>query len=122
MLKAHERNTKKLLKHRKQVSKDCWSMDHAWFKWMDEHLKTYLKEAGRVVDLDYYSFTVNGETLTQRQTVEKMIELVERILDMQFYHNEKYMEMDIEEYQKLFEDTKNELCDWWKETVFAMWW
>ena len=51
--------TKKRKRHiyKKKLSEECWDLDLAFLKWLQERLPVYLKEAGQIVDLTYYKFT-----------------------------------------------------------------
>ncbi len=109
------------LKHKKKVSEDCWSMDCAFYKWADEHLKTYLKDANSIVDLDYQKFTVDGTTLTQKEAIIHMIELVEKIqkmVDLELWGEN----IDYKEANKKYMETLEEFGKWWFKVLPAMWW
>ena len=54
-----------ILKEKKKISKECWNLDSEFFKWLEIRLKTYLKEAGKYVDLKYYKFAVDDKELNQ---------------------------------------------------------
>lgn len=64
-----KRNTIK----KKKISKDCWDLDYAFIQWLRERLPVYLKEAGRVVDLDYHKFVYKSKGYTQRELIEILI-------------------------------------------------
>ena len=64
---------KKKTINKKKISKECWDLDSAFLKWLKEHLIVYLKEASKVVDLNWYKFQYKGEELTQEQIIKKNI-------------------------------------------------
>ena len=64
---------KKKTINKKKISKECWDLDSAFLKWLKEHLIVYLKEASKVVDLNWHKFQYKGEELTQEQIIKKNI-------------------------------------------------
>lgn len=106
--------TRKKLSNRrkKQISKDCWDMDYAFYNWMLEHLKVYLKDASPVVDLTYNKEEYNGVEYTQEEAVKRMIKLCENLT------NDRTSYIFSEDCQRDAE----ELIDLWKIWHRAMWW
>ena len=92
---------------KKKLSKECWSLDYSFYCWLKERLPVYLKEAGSVVNLDYHKFEYNGVELTQKQVIERMIELLDIPYDV--WEEEYITAMD-------------EVLDLWKLVFHAMWW
>ena len=64
---------KKKTINKKKIRKECWDLDSAFLKWLKEHLIVYLKEASKVVDLNWHKFQYKGEELTQEQIIKKNI-------------------------------------------------
>ena len=64
---------KKKTINKKKISEECWDLDSAFLKWLKEHLIVYLKEASKVVDLNWHKFQYKGEELTQEQIIKKNI-------------------------------------------------
>ena len=103
--------TKKKKRHiyKKKLSKECWDLDLAFLKWLQEHLPVYLKDAEQIVDLTYYKFTYNNIEYTQKDLIIHMIKLVNEAINMDMY-NEKYSVI------------VDEILDLWKMVFYCMWW
>ena len=103
--------TKKKKRHiyKKKLSEECWDLDLAFLKWLQERLPVYLKEAGQIVDLTYYKFTYNNVEYTQKDLIIHMIKLVNEAIDMDMY-DEKYSVI------------VDEILDLWKMVFYCMWW
>lgn len=93
-----------------QIRQDCWNLDHAWLKWMREHLKVYLHDASKIVDLTYNKFTYKDKEYTQEEVIKHMIALLERNRHRDVWDGDAYLN-DIDE-----------LLDLWKLVFHAMWW
>jgi len=104
--------TRKKLSNRrkKQISRDCWDLDFAFYKWLLEHLNVYLKEA--CVDLEFYKEEYNGKVYTQREAIERMIEIC------------KWLTRNDYDYiwARESDERVDELLDLWKIWHRAMWW
>ena len=93
---------------KKRIRRDCWDLDYAFFKWLEERLPVYLKDAGRIIDLEFYEFEFRDEVYTQKQLIERMIKLLPSVLD--------------------WEDTveglarRIEVLEIWAMIAPAMWW
>ena len=102
-----------VLKEKKKLSKECWSLDVSFYKWLKEHLKVYLKDAGNIVDLEYHKFEVDGAEYTQLEIIETMLAILDSIeelgvFDWAFHEDLKRMTSD--------------LCKLWAIILPAMWW
>lgn len=114
-------NKRQLLRHKKKVSKECWNMDNAFYKWAEEHLKTYLKDAGKIVDLEFQSFTVDEVKLNQKDAIIHMINLlgeIHKIIELET----PYDLMEPKKIEKKFNETLEEFGKWWFKVLPAMWW
>ncbi len=112
---------RQLLRHKKKVTKECWSLDWHFYKWLKEHLETYLKDADRFIDLEYYKFTYNNETLTEKEAVKRMIFLLN---EMDHWNDTWYLEedADYEQGHAQYEKNRRELMGWLTEALPALWW
>lgn len=102
-------------KQKKKISRDCWNLDLSFYKWLQPRLKCYLKEAGKVIDLDFYKVEYNGKTYTQRECIERMIE----ILDVYFSKRKVYYFGDD---PKETIEIQDELLVLWSKVCHIMWW
>ena len=48
--------------------------------WLYEHLKFFQEEVSRVVNFDFHTFTVDEETLTQAECIDRMVKDCETFL------------------------------------------
>ena len=78
------KNDKRRKKWAKQKDKygfderETWSLDHYFAEWLYSHLKMYLKEAGKVTDLESEEkYDIDGKKYNQRQAIERILELLE---------------------------------------------
>ena len=106
--------TRKKLSNRrkKQISRDCWDLDYAFYKWLLEHLQVYLKDATGIIDLEYHKAEYNGKEYTQREAIERMIETCKWLTRNDF----DYI------WDRESDGKVNELLDLWKIWHTAMWW
>lgn len=103
--------TKKKLsnKRKKKIARECWDLDYAFYQWLLEHLEVYLKDASKIVDLEFNVQEYEGIRYSQREAIERMITICRTLLR----NNSDY----------LFEyKLQNELLDLWKIWHRAMWW
>ena len=100
---ANKNNIKKRKLHR-----DCWSLDASFIIWLNEHLKVYLKDADKIVDLEYNKFEYNGKEYTHKELIKRMIYLSNYLI--------KYYYLDTKR------EKVDELLDIWKLVFSAMWW
>ena len=60
--------------------RETWSLDHTFACWLYERLRMY-KEID-AVDLDYHTFEVDDEILTQNKVIERILSLLEEYFKM----------------------------------------
>lgn len=103
------------LKEKKRISRDCWSLDYAFLDWLKPRIKCYLKEAGKYVDLDYHTFEYNEKTMTQKEILVRMIEILDKYDDTAGF---SYFVGTIDESEKLIKELLDLFC-----LVFpVLWW
>ena len=96
---------------KRRISRDCWDLDWAFYKWLSDRLPVYLKEGGSVVDLTYYKFKdYNGEEKTQEEIIKRMIVLVNYLLSDYLAWTDEY------------DKAHDELMYLWTTVIRAMWW
>lgn len=95
--------------HLRKVRKECWDMNYALFKWLNEHCRTYIKDAGKIVDLEYYKFDYNGKTYTQLEIIKLLIEKTDVIIKLDDWDDEYIV-------------VGNEIIDLWRIVWPTMWW
>lgn len=92
-----------------RIRRDCWSLDGTFIRWLNEHLKVYLRDADKVVDLDYHKFNYKGKECTQKELIIYLIRITDDLIPMDNWDEE-------------YGDLCNEMLDIWKLIFPAMWW
>lgn len=87
--------------------RETWSLDYTFFCWLYERLKMYKNI--NIVDTSFHKVEYKGQTLTQQECMDKIIDYCERILINNL--------MD-EEIIKL----GDEVIDLWKLSYRLFWW
>lgn len=95
---------------KRKISKECWNLDYSFIKWLNQHLKVYLKDADKIVDLDYHKFTYNEKEWTQREIIERLIFLTDQLL------------IDYSDLNDFWKEYTTQMLDLWKVVFPAMWW
>lgn len=95
---------------RRKLHKDCWNLDYAFIKWLNQHLIVFKKDASKIVDLEYYKFEYHGQELTQLQIIDKLIRLTTEIL------------VSSDMWEQSCCDKVNEVLELWKLVFPTMWW
>lgn len=111
----HDDRYSKWMKEQKKYGMDAretWDIRGFFFEWLYEHLKMYLSEAKKIVDLDFYKFTIDEKTFTQKEAIKKMIKLLEKML---VNYNDGFHD---EEWIK----NGKKVIRIWEEVFPAMWW
>lgn len=64
--------------------REIWNLDYTFYCWLYERLKMYTEKA--CINLENHTFKYKGETLTQKQCINKMLEGLEIILTKEEYN------------------------------------
>lgn len=99
---------------KKKIKRECWNLDLELVKWLNEHLKVYLKSASRNVDLTFHTFWIGDEKLTQEECIKRLIIITDYLAN----HNFEWTVEDAENMLKL----KDEMYEILKEIHFSLWW
>ena len=91
-------------------SRETWSLDTAFYIWLYEHLMMFKEKAIGVIDLTYHKFEYKGETLTQIECIDRMIEGCKLFIQ------------DSDTLDKEKQDKIKSVCDLWALVIPAMWW
>ena len=95
--------------HVKNARGNTWCMDSQFLHWLYRTLPVYKEEADKVIDLEYNTITVKGEVYTQREAIDKMLELLEYVLSH-------------EPHKKKVRKKTRRLLRIWTEVFPYMWW
>ncbi len=104
-------------KEKKILEKECWNLDYELVKWLNEHLKVYLEDASKMVDLTYKVWIYKRKKITQEQIIKRLIEITDMLLgdeDNDYWENTWSSNTVV--------DLVNEMYDLLKLVHFALWW
>lgn len=93
--------------------RDTFGMDYTLIAWLYEHLRYFQDHVSTVVNLNYHKFEIDGEELTQRQCIDRMVEDCAVILKSDFWGFDD---------QEKMEAAKNDLFKVLSKVYWAMWW
>lgn len=104
-------------KEKKILKEECWNLDYALVKWLNEHLKVYLEDASKNVDLTYREYIYKRKKMTQEQIIKRLIEITDIILGDE---NNDYWENTWS--SKTIVNLVDEMYDLLKLVHFVLWW
>lgn len=64
--------------------REIWNLNYTFYCWLYERLKMFVERA--CINLNYHTFEYKGETLTQKQCIDKMLEGLEIVLTKEEYN------------------------------------
>lgn len=99
---------------KRKLQEECWSLDYHIVKWLNEHLKVYLKDKNDFVDMTFYKFSYHGGVYTELELTRELLYTTEMLLS--YYDNNFEIEQD--DLIKL----KNEMYDILKILHFTLGW
>lgn len=108
-----DKREKKWKKEREKYgfdNRETWNLNTNFYVWLYERLKMYKKHASKIVDLTFYKFEYDGETLTQIECIDRMIEGCKLYIEDD--------ENPDKEVQKKIED----VAKIWAMVLPHMWW
>lgn len=91
--------------------RDTFSMEYTLAAWLYERLRYFQSDEHVCIDLNYHTFDIDGEELTQLQCIDRMIEDCKIILTSD----------DFTEFDKM-DAAKNDLFMVLSKVYWAMWW
>lgn len=91
--------------------RETWSLNTTFVYWIYERVMMYKEVAEDNIDLEYHIFEIEGETLTQLECIESILEKCEIIMTEPDGFN------DADRYT-----LTQEILVIWKEIISAMWW
>lgn len=92
------------------LKEECWNVDLALVKWLNEHLKFFKEEVNGIINLEYHKYIYNGKEYTQLEIIDRLIELTKELQDINFC-------VPIGK-----EKMKDEMYDLLKLIHFDLWW
>ena len=106
---------------KKKFIEETYNVDYELIKWLNEHLKGYLKYAKKHIKLDYYTFEHEGKTLTQEEMINRVIEITDCLLNSQIYWNYEENDNSSLDCEKMYR-MKDEMYDILKAIHWHLWW
>lgn len=100
---------------KKKLKEECWNLDYSLVVWLNEHLRVYLEDADKVIDLAYYKFDYEGETYTLKEIIIKLIAITDYLKDKHFADSSS-------EDLEITERKKDEMYDILKMIHYYLWW
>lgn len=94
--------------------RETWSLNYTIDLLMYERLCAYREIAEKFINLDFHKFDFNGETLTQRECINRMIKGLEYNLlldDFDERRNDENIKKSIDEVYKIYSVCNRSL--WW---------
>ena len=91
-------------------SRETWNLNSVFYIWLYEHLMMYKEKASKIVDLECYKFEYKGETLTQIECIDRMIEGCKLYIQ------------DSEPYDKEIQEKIKSVVEIWAMVLPYMWW
>lgn len=91
-------------------SRECWSLDYTFIKWLNGRLVVYLRDASEIVDLSFHKFQYEEYEYTQEEIVKEMIRLSSLLID-----DDNYFHKDVD-------NELDKLLDLFKLSFRSLWW
>ena len=92
-----------------------WNFDGFFARWLYCYLKDYLKDAGEMVDLNFYKFEQGGETYSEEEAIKKILtSLKEYITADNSWESLEEIQRIVKNYQKAIH--------LFAEILPALWW
>lgn len=92
------------------VKRECWDLDYSFIKWLNKHLKVYLKDASTMVDLSFHKFKFEGFEYTLEELIKLLIETTDYLID-HFYDTSEGIEVDYDRALSIWSLIHQHL--WW---------
>ena len=103
-------------------ARDTFSMNDTLVAWLYECLRYFQDEASKIVDFTFHKFIINGDELTQKQCIDRMVEDCKMVL---LYNGGANFD-DFKEEEKYFKDVicpaKDDLFMVLSKVYWSMWW
>ena len=89
--------------------RETWGMETTFYAWLYERLKMFVEVSN--IQLDYHKFEFKGETYTQEQLINMMLERIE------FYFKDNFNDCDKKQAEYV-----DEIVQIWAIVLPSMWW
>ena len=103
-------------------ARDTFSMSDTLVAWLYECLRYFQDESSKIVDFTFHKFIINGDELTHKQCIDRMVEDCKIVL---LYNGGANFD-DFKEEEKYFKDVicpaKDDLFMVLSKVYWSMWW
>lgn len=96
-------------------SYEVWDLSETFIAWMYSHLAAYLEDADEFINLNYHKFEFNGESYTERESIEFIMDKYKKYLLLGSH------EMDINKERIIVNGVK-EATKLLAEILPVLWW
>lgn len=110
--KKRDKRQKEWTRQRKEYGfdeRETWCLDFSFYCWLYERCKMFLDKS--CIDLNFHKFEYEGETFTQEQCINKIIEGCEIAITVDDWNWTKEQEKQVADVAKI-----------WAIILPAMWW
>ena len=70
-----------LFKKKNNIHEECYDLGFSFIEWLLPRLLVFKKDAGKCVDLEFHTFEYKGDTFTQAQMLDKLIDATKYLLE-----------------------------------------
>ena len=108
-----EKRNKLWKKQRKKYGfddRETWGLDYTFIIWVYERFNMYRDIGGKIIDLDYHKFNIDGLEYSQRELINKILSICENLL------------MSSDDWEEDYINQYKELLKLFSVIIPAMWW
>ena len=78
-----------IIKNKKQkLREECYDVSYEFVKWLNVHLKQYLKDASKFVDLEWKKYEYEEKEYTQKEIIQKLIDITDYLTQNLHFNND----------------------------------
>ena len=99
-----------------------YELDNHQMKMINEKYKRYLELAESFIDLNYYTFEITGKEMTQKEVIQRIIDLSQTYLDK---YSNGFIDIEDDDVATLVKERDallDELFICLREVFLYMWW
>ena len=110
------------MRGKKKIKEECYSLDYYLIIWLNVHLKQYLEDASKFINLEMLTFKYKKKKYTQRELIERLIEITTILIGENGYYNTYFDWMWSEKDREYIGELISEMYDILKIIHFDLWW
>lgn len=100
---------------------DTYSLNAYEMKRVNKLYKRYLELSSEIIDLSYFKYNIKGKEMTQKEVIERIIELSQLYLDKYDNPFTNY-DSDCESWEKELNELLDEYFECRRKVFLQMWW